>query len=474
MANNDDLASAGQFGDHDAMWLRAWNIFDRLFFGPPSEGSGWAAATMRVLRYPYAVIRDLFGGEINLRAMGLVYTTLLSLIPLLAISFAILAAFGVGHDLTPVVYELFRPMGDPGATEITHRVMHFVGRVSTRIVGTVGVVVLLWTLVGTIKKVEDSFNFVWRVEQPRSLARRVSEYVSLLIIGPILMVGFIALVHFAFNSMPVRNVVDLAPVQRLRETAINVAPFAMVTVFFVLLYTYIPNTRVRLGPATIGALTAGVLWAAVGRLFTHFVVVSTRLTIVYAGFAFIVAALLWTYFGWLILLAGAQLSFYIQNPSYLRLGLQELRLSNAEIEHLTLKIMYCVAQARREGGTLWSVPRLADEFGLPGIAVARVACALEAATLLKLTQKDECILMRDSSLISIDEILTVARNQRSGEFTPKESNVSAVDALGERLEGAWRKECANETLQSLLEEPEPPASSVSGNRHVFDQQGPRV
>jgi hypothetical protein len=168
------------------------------------------------------------------------------------------------------------------------------------------------------------------------------------------------------------------------------------------------------------------------------------------------------------------LSFYIQNPSYLRLGLQELRLSNAEIEHLTLKIMYCVAQARREGGTLWSVPRLADEFGLPGIAVARVACALEAATLLKLTQKDECILMRDSSLISIDEILTVARNQRSGEFTPKESNVSAVDALGERLEGAWRKECANETLQSLLEEPEPPASSVSGNRHVFDQQGPRV
>src|ERR1700733_542747 len=408
MANNDVLASQRQFGDHDGMWVSVWHIFDRLFFGPPSEGAAWSAVAMRVLRYPYAVIRDLFGGEINLRAMGLVYTTLLSLIPVLAISFAILAAFGVSHDLTPIVYEFFRPMGDPGAQEITHRVMHFVGRVSTRIVGTVGVVVLLWTLVGTIKKVEYSFNFVWRVEQPRSLARRVTEYVSLLIIGPILMVGFIALVHFAFNSVPVRDVVDLAPVQRLRQTAINVAPFAMVTVFFVALYMFIPNTRVRLVPAIIGALTAGVLWAAVGRVFTHFVVVSTRLTIIYAGFAFIVAALLWTYFGWLILLAGAQLSFYIQNPSYLRLGLQELRLSNAEIEHLTMKIMYCVARAHREGGgELWSVPRLADEFGLPGIAVTRMACALEAAGLLKLTEKDQCILMRDASLVSIDEILTI-------------------------------------------------------------------
>jgi membrane protein len=456
------------------MWIRPWDILDRLFFGPPSQGGGVGAASLRVLRYPYAVIRDLIGGEINLRAMGLVYTTLLSLIPLLAIAFAILAAFGVSHDLTPIVYEFFRPMGDPGAREITHRVMHFVGRVSSRIVGTVGVVVLLWTLIGTIKKVEDCFNFVWRVEQPRSFARRIGEYVSLLIFGPILMVGFIALVHLAFDSAPVRDVVDLAPLQRVRETAIDVAPFAMVFIFFVALYKLIPNTRVRLKPALIGALTAGVLWAAMGRVFTHFVVVSTRLTIVYAGFAFIVAALLWTYFGWLILLAGAQLSFYIQNPSYLRLGLQELRLSNAEIEHLTMKIMYCIARSRVRDGSVWSVMQLADEFGLPGIAVTRVACALQAAGLLRLTKQDDCILLRDPSRISIDEILTVARNQRTGEFTPKETSVPAVDALGMRLESAWRAACADETLQDLMEVPEPPASSVTGNRHIFNQQGPRV
>src|SRR2546430_15264088 len=84
----------------------------------------------------------------------------------------------------------------------------------------------------------------------------------------------------------------------------------------------IPNARGQWRAALMGALVGGVLWAAVGKMFTAFVMYSTRLTMVYAGFAFVVSALLWTYFGWLILLAGAQLSFYVQNPTYLRLGLQ--------------------------------------------------------------------------------------------------------------------------------------------------------
>src|SRR5205823_2177769 len=82
-------------------------------------------------------------------------------------------------------------------------------------------------------------------------------------------------------------------------------------------------------------------------------------TLAYAGFAVVVAALLWTYFGWLILLAGAQLSFYVQNPAYLRLGLQPLRLSAAELEELSLRLMYFVGRAHAAGSRLWSVSRLA-------------------------------------------------------------------------------------------------------------------
>src|ERR1700757_991165 len=120
------------------MWQRIWGFLDRGLFGPASQRGGILGAALRLLRYPYAVGRDLWLGEINLRAMSLVYTTLLSLIPLLAFSFAILKMFGAHRDLQPLVYDFFRPVGGAAARELTSRVMMFADRVSSGIVGTVG------------------------------------------------------------------------------------------------------------------------------------------------------------------------------------------------------------------------------------------------------------------------------------------------------------------------------------------------
>lgn len=434
------------------MWLRLWSFLDRIFFGPASAGAQPLAVLVRVLRYPYAVVRDLWRGDINLRAMGLVYTTLLSIIPLLAFAFAVLKGFGAHRELEPIVHEFFRPMGEAGAAEITRRVMDFANRVSSGLVGSVGFALLIWTLLGTIKKVEDSFNFLWRVEQPRSFARRVAEYLSLLIIGPILLVGFIGLSHAALGG-PLQHIAGMPFLQQLRGVFISLSPYVMVTGFFTVLYMFVPNTRVRLGPALAGALAAGVLWAAVGKMFTALVVFSTRLTIVYAGFAFIVAALLWTYFGWLILLAGAQLSFYIQNPSYLRIGLQELRLSSAELEQLALKVMYLVARTHVTGGQRWTVNRLAAELGLPGIAIAQISTAFEKAGLLIVTETDELVPGRDIGRIPVQEVLELARNQRSGHFAPRSVEIPAVDRLTARLEEAWRECVSGRTLRDLVDEP---------------------
>jgi membrane protein len=435
------------------MWLRLWSFLDRLFFGPASVGPQPPAVLRRVLRYPYAVVRDLWRGDINLRAMGLVYTTLLSIVPLIAFAFAVLKGFGAHRDLEPIVYEFFRPMGAEGAAEITTRVMQFADRVSTGVVGSVGFALLIWTLLGTIKKVEDSFNYLWRVEQPRSFARRVAEYLGLLIIGPILLVGFIGLSHAALGG-PLKQVTSLPFLQNLNRGLISLSPYAMVTALFTVLYMFVPNTRVRFRPAIIGALAAGVLWAAVGKIFTAMVVVSARLTIVYAGFALIVAALLWTYFGWVILLAGTQLSFYIQNPSYLRIGLQELRLSSAEIEQLALRVMFLVGRTHLTGGQRWIVNRLAAELALPGIAVAQIGAALERAGLLIVTEDDEFVPGRDIGRISLQEILEVARSQRSGHSLQRGVDIPAVERLVARLDEAWRQCCAGRTLRDLIDEPE--------------------
>jgi len=433
------------------MYVAFWNWLDRWLFGEHSEGSNPGAIALRLLRFPYAILRDLSRGQINLYAMGLVYATLLSMVPLIAFAFAVLKAFGAHRDLEPIILEFFKPVG-ASAGELTHRVMVFADNVSTGVVGSLGLALLLWTLLGTIKKVEDGFNFLWRVEHARSFARRVTEYVALLIVGPIVVVSFIGLSHNALETATAGFGRYMPFWDRLTGWTLEVSPYVMVTAIFTAVYMFVPNTKVKWKPALVGGLTAGVLWAAVGKVFTALVVFSTRLTIVYAGFAIIVAALLWTYFGWLILLIGAQLSFYVQHRNYLRLGLTELRLSAVQREQLTLKVMYLIARAYHEGKTRWSVDGLAHELGMPGIAISRIVNSLEAAKLVTLTDDEHLLPARDLGKISLQEILDIARNEKAGQVAPRLLKLPAVDAFSAKVDEAWRKSCGETTLRDLIEE----------------------
>ncbi len=431
------------------MFEHAWNRCEAWLFDPAPGQDAWAGTVRRVLSYPYALLRDLASGQLNLRAMGLVYATLLSTVPLIAFSFAVLKGFGAHRDLEPIIYEFFKPLG-ASATQITGRIMEFADNVSGGLLGSVGFALLLWTLIGTIKKLEDSFNFVWHVQQPRSLGRRIAEYVALLIIGPLLLVAFVGLTKQTIDSEAMRRVSNLPLLSQLMDSALALAPYLMVTAIFTLLYMFVPNTRVRLLPAVAGAAVAGLLWATVGGIFTAFVVYTTRLTIVYAGFAVVVAALLWTYLGWLILLLGADLCFYLQHPNYLRIGLVELRLSNVEHERLALRIMYLVGRAHSDGTERWSIERLSSTLGLPGVAVAEVVQELESAGLLVTTDQDCLLPGRDLGQISLESILDVARRQRLGILAPTRLEIPVVDALTVELDRAWRDCCGEQSLRDLV------------------------
>jgi|KBSSwiStaDraftv2_1062776.scaffolds.fasta_scaffold299060_2 membrane protein len=432
------------------MFEPLWNWIDRHLFGEYSEGTSPGALALRLLRYPYAILRDLSRGHINLYAMGLVYATLLSVVPLIAFAFAVLKAFGAHRDLEPLIYEFFKPVGT-GAEGLTRQVMDFADKVSTGLLGSVGLALLLWTLLGTIKKVEDGFNFVWRVEHARSFARRVTEYIGLLIIGPIVVVSFIGLSHRALDSATAGFGRYMPFWDRLSSFAIEVAPYFLVAAIFTAVYMWVPNTKVKWKPALIGGVAAGILWAATGKLFTALVVYSTRLTVVYAGFALIVAGLIWTYFGWLILLIGAQLSFYVQNRHYLRLGLTELRLSAVQREQFTLKVMYLIASSYSDGKKRWSVDDLSHEVGMPGIAISRIVHALESAGILTMTEDEKLLPARDLGQISIQEIIDIARNEKAGQVAPRPLKIPPIESISAKMDEAWRKSCGEMTLRDLIE-----------------------
>ena len=143
-----------------------------------------------VLRYAVALTRDMFAGGLMMRSMSLVYTTLLSVVPLLAFSFSVLKGFGVHNQLEPVLYTMLEPLGAQGA-EITRQIIDLVDNVEGGVLGGISFAFFIYTAISMVQKIEESFNYVWHVAKRQNFARRMVEYFVVLLIGPVVI--FVAL-----------------------------------------------------------------------------------------------------------------------------------------------------------------------------------------------------------------------------------------------------------------------------------------
>src|SRR6202051_5094437 len=334
-----------------------------LFQKSRSMGPPWGPV-LRFLRYPAAIARDWLTGEINIWAMSLAYTTLLSLVPLLVFSFSILKGLGARGDQRYILHEFFRPMGG-AATQLTESVMQFVTNMRGDVLGTIGLAFLVYTVITTIQKVEASFNFVWRVQRPRSFARRFTEYLSVMIIGPILLAATIGLLGSAEHSPFAQWLNDIPPLAWTMSLLGQFVPYVIVTIVFTFMYVFVPNTRVELRAALIGGVTAGIIWALVGKVFTAVILYSSQLMAVYTGFAIVLTTLIWVYLSWLILLIGAQLAFYVQCPQYLRHGQEPVELTGSARETAGLSVMYLIGRDYGAGENYWTSDGLAAALDPP-------------------------------------------------------------------------------------------------------------
>jgi membrane protein len=420
-------------------------LFDRHHL--PVMPANWL---LDILRYPFALIRDLIAGELNLRAMGLVYTTLLSLVPLAAFGFAVLKGLGVHRDLEPLIYEFLHPIGER-AGALTTQFMDFVDYVRGDVLGSVGLAFLLYTVISTIQKLEEAFNFAWHVERPRSVMRRVSEYLSLMVIGPIFIVVVFSLFGAVANHSSMRWLTQHEPFGTIVRAFGVIGPFLFVTGVFTFLYHFVPNTRVRFKAALIGGLVAGLLWAASGALFARIVAASAQMVAIYAGFAIFLAALIWIYLSWLILLIGAQLSFYVQNPRYLRVGQGHVRLTSALRERLAFTVMLLLARKFVAGEPPCRLRELAEELEIPGSALATVTRSLERAGLVTLTEDEELIPARDLESIQLTDILNAVRDERQYEtwLLWHARTEPVADEVANSVEAGMRERIAGMTLREL-------------------------
>ncbi len=386
---------------------------ENLLFGAPATRLGRAGAWLQlVARYVYAITRDLATGDLNLRAVGLVFTSLLSTVPLCAFSFSVLKGLGFHHNLAPLFNEFFRPLGDH-SDELTRRMLTFVDHMKGGVVGTVGLAFLLWTAVSVVQKVEDACNHIWHVARARSLGRRFGEYVGILVIGPIVVAVTLGLTSALGSSTFIEALVSYSFLNWVPHLTSQLAPVLAGTLGFGFLYAFIPNTRVSATAALGAAFAASIVWVAASFGFGLVVGYSQQMVAVYAGFSIVLVALLWLWLNWLILLTGALLAFYLQHPEYLRSGQRDVVATARLREQLALATMAAITSAFRSGRKV-TLSSLAQALDVPSIALQPILEALESAGLLDTTTKDVLVLGRDPETVRLDEIVLAIRDAGAG------------------------------------------------------------
>jgi len=427
---------------HDFLWGEDLGAVSRL-----------RRKLLLALRTVYAVGRDLGEGQLTLRAMSLVYTTLLSVAPLLALSFSVLKGFGVQNQARPALLGVLAPLGEKGV-EITDQVIGFVNNIKVGVLGALGLGLLIYTVITLLQKIEHAFNFVWRVKSARPLAQRFSQYLSVLMIGPLLVFSAVGVTAAFFGSSAVQAVIAIEPLGTLVQLVATLLPFLLVIAAFTFVYVLMPNTHVRVGSALVGAAVAGVLWQTLGWGFAAFIAASTKYTAIYASFAIVIFSMIWLYLNWLIVLIGASIACYHQHPALLVTPRREFQLSNRVKEKIALLIATFIGRNYYTNAPPWSLDALAGRLGVPVISVEPVLTAIQRAGYITETADDppRYLPARSFETITVKELLDTLRTAEedpslSAEILPHEAEVDKLlacldEAVDASLHGSSLRELA--------------------------------
>jgi membrane protein len=410
------------------------------------------AVAVRMARVGHMVIRELADGQLNVRAASLVYTTLLSIVPVLALSFALFKGFGVHHDLAPALGSYLEPLGEQGV-EFGNRLIAMVESVNVGKLGILGLAFLLYAVARVVQTVEQALNYTWRVRSQRRFFERLSGYLSVAIFGPVFVFAAMFISGSLMNSSVVTQLIEIAHVGAVVTLGGKLVPYLLVVAAFTFVYFYMPNTRVQIGSALFGALIAGFLWAVGGWMFAALVVSSTKYAAIYSGFAIVILFIMWLHVSWLILLMGGSVAFYNQHPEYLGLLNHELRFSSRVRERLSLLACFLIVQHFQYRLEAWTDVALARRLGVPLETLTQLLEAFEKASIVIAVSggSDAYVPARDPASVTVREVLEAARSAgESHQFAYDNIlSVPAVDGICGDIDGAIDDALGQRTMRDL-------------------------
>lgn len=257
----------------------------------------------RLVRFLSVLVSSFTAHQATLRASALTFTTVLSLVPFLAIAFSVLKGLGVQNALEPL---LLRVAGE-SSREVVGQIIGYVNNTNVKTLGMVGLLFLLVTVVSLLSSIDDAFNAIWEVQETRPLQRRFSDYLSVVVVGPLLLMVATSMTTSLQSQWLVQWLVQHSVLGEAVLFLFRLIPYLSVWVAMTFLFSFIPNTTVRFRSALLGGVVAGTVWQITQWGYFHFQVGVANYNAIYGALSALPIFLVWIYTSWLIVLFGVEL-----------------------------------------------------------------------------------------------------------------------------------------------------------------------
>ena len=393
-----------------------------------------------------------------IRAAALTYTTMLSLVPFLAIAFSVLKGLGVQNALEPLLLQL---AGD--SEETISRIISYVNNTNVRSMGAVGLVMLVLTVLSLLGSIEDAFNATWGVRENRPFQRRFSDYLSVVIVGPMLLLAATSMNTSLQSQWLVKWLIVNTYLGDTILLLFRMVPYLFIWLAMTFIYIFIPNTKVKLGSALLGGILAGTAWQIAQWAYFHFQVGMANYNAIYGTLSALPIFLVWVYTSWLIVLFGLEVVRAHQHRTVLAAETGTAMKSDIVRDILALSTLLAVCRHFRTEAPPPVSLQLSDELGITVNEMDELLERLRNLHFLVKASDDgsEWLPAREPSVIMVDEVLKALRGE-----PPPAGAFTAACGLAIDLLGKESRMCA-QALQKisiydlLAEEPQsPPDSNV--------------
>jgi membrane protein len=360
-----------------------WNIQSRHL-------SGKKSFFLRQLRLVLLAAHGTRKDRLQLRASALTYYTMLAIVPIIAMAFAMAKGFGFETSLEQRLLQEF-PGHEAVMTQVVTYAHNLLERTKGGMMAGIGIIVLFWASINVLSHIEQSLNDIWDVKKSRSIWRKFSDYLTIMVISPVLVIlsGSVTVYIKTQVTTIVGGISFLGGISPFIYFLLKLLPFVIIWMLFALIYLLMPNTKVRFTSGMLAGFIAGALFQILQHTYLNFQFLIAKYNAIYGSFAALPLFLIWLHLSWMIVFFGAEISFAHQNIGTFEFEKESRRISFGMKKLLALMVSHLVVQRFAGAGKPFTMTQMSGRLEIPIRLVHRIVADLTESGILSEVASDE-------------------------------------------------------------------------------------